>query len=220
MKYSSITLAAVALVSVGFGIFCRVEPAKSQTHDATNRAPAVVERTEPESIDEVAALRAEVRALGAEVARLREQINSPVAAPKTAQGLAVDPQPTRGSVSREEQETERHALMTKVEDNFNRQPRDAKWASDTTAAIKDTLNAEEDLRSAGAQVDCRSQSCRVELEEASPGKLSKSLRHMMRQLGEPLPKMSVEYTDRGNGRTNIVVYMDRAADDPVADAKN
>jgi hypothetical protein len=160
----------------------------------------------------VAALRGDVAMLRAEIAEARGQA-SQAASVRTGEPTAEPHAPAvRSRASLAEYEAARRAEIQQVETDFENQPRDSRWATTATTAIQEGLRTDDALSSAHTKVDCRSRSCRVELVEDAPGKLSESLRPLLSRLGGTFPASTLDYENEAGGQRKIVVYLDSQLD--------
>jgi hypothetical protein len=164
------------------------------------------------NLADLAALKEEVDSLKAEVLALRHQLpaqSSPV--PTRADGPTAPDVRSDPSVQEEEAAT-RQAQLAKVDAAFRRQTIDQSWSATTTSAIHEVLNTE----GGGLQaenIDCRSSSCRVELHDDGTGRLTKSLPILAQQLAGSMPTVTANTIPRGDGTSNVVLYMSRESDD-------
>jgi hypothetical protein len=159
--------------------------------------------------------------LNAQVSALREQMAENQASPSADAG-AVDPEPgpaRRDPAERAQQETEWHAHMMEVDSDFQSEAMDPRWASSTASAVQRTVNASDAMRGNMRSVECRSQTCRVELDDDGSGAMSKELPIFVQQFAETLPSVQADRIDDGSGRTTMVLYMARndSAQSPTAE---
>lgn len=98
---------------------------------------------------------------------------------------------------------------------FENEPRDRSWSSVATTEIQAHL-ADEDVKLTGVSVDCRSQSCRVEVPSVGSGDVVKGLPMLIHRLGPTLPNTVAEQGKSADGNPSTVIYMFRGA--PPAEA--
>jgi hypothetical protein len=152
-------------------------------------------------------LREEVALLRRDVADLREQL-----AHISGQSVAtVDaPNPRTDAVARQQaQETER-ARIASSESAFRGERSDSRWSQATAATIQAALGQTDDsIRSQVRSIECRSQSCRVEINAGANGALAQNLPLIVAQLGSSLPHVTAGQIDQGDGRQATVLYLSR-----------
>ena len=158
---------------------------------------------------ETAALRARMARLDAELSALREQVGED-RAPANTDTSAANPEPApRDPAVIAEQAREWRAHMTEVDANFQREARDPRWASSTASALQSGLHASDTMRDKVRSVECRSQTCRVEITDDGSGAMAKDLPMFVHQLAETLPSMQADQIDDGNGNRTVVLYLSR-----------
>jgi hypothetical protein len=193
---------AVVLIAaiVGFQYFGRA--AKARSSDA--RPPA--ERDElAEMKREVGALRGEVRATALHTQLGNFALQQAPGSEPAASGQAVEAEPP---LSPEESELRREEQMTRIASSFQAEVRNPDWSrkveGEIAAAMKD-----DKIRLTAKSVDCRSKSCRIELEQGDPAAQGKGMPLLANHLAASLPDgMSHEESD-GHGGSNTVFYFFR-----------
>jgi hypothetical protein len=181
------------------------------------RATAVVPVTpyaaKPEArLDEIAAMREQIAALRAEISSLRGQ-RTLQTSPAQADAKAGDDLRSN-ALARAEAARNRQMEMAAVESAFRREAVDTKWSANASAAVQQALNSGE---AAGAQlgsVECRSDTCRVEIADNGSGQLAKSLPLVAQQVAETFPTITVNNVEQGNGASAMVLYMSRQSAQP------
>ena len=162
-------------------------------------APAIAEDPILRLSREVAQLRHEVSDLRLQVAR------GPNAAPPATAATPADrsdPQ-TRAEAARAEQQR-----LASSEQAFRSQQVDARWSQGATASVRAALGeVDEGLRNQVRSVECRAQSCRVEISPDAGGALMRDLPVLVNRLGSALPNVTAGQVDQGDGRQATVLYM-------------
>jgi len=224
MKAAIFVVVAATLASLGYAwsVHYGRKPALGSGVAAVSGESASGEIEASPTSSELAELRGRVAALKTEIAELRGQVKSK---PDAGAALPQTSVPARNAGSRDlqamaEQEAARHAAMAGVDAAFQRQVLDPDWAGKASSVVQQALNTDEVLRAAGGKVECRSRTCRVEIVEVAPGNLTERLRPLLSQVGETLPRSTVDYVDEGGGRTRIVVYLDRDVAPQGANGRN
>jgi hypothetical protein len=105
--------------------------------------------------------------------------------------------------------------MENVKKSFLNESRDASWSSATHDAILDALDGNK-LRDALASVECRSQTCRVEIADKG-NETSMKMPLVALKLARALPKVEYDLVDDGGGHQSTVLYMSRYDDPAPAD---
>jgi len=165
-------------------------------------------RTPPLSADAgLGDLRQEVTLLRREVRDLREQVGRIPGAREVAVNV---PDPRTDAVARQEaQQAERLRIAT-TEAAFQGERGDPRWAQGTTAAIQSALTQVDDAaRGQVRSIECRSQSCRVEINAGATDSFTQELPQVIAQLGQSLPHVTAGQIDQGDGRQATVLYLSR-----------
>lgn len=158
------------------------------------------------SAETFAALRREVGMLRSEVREMREQISR---MPGAAQAAAAPPDPRVDPVAREEARQADRQRIASAEATFQAERRDARWSQDQATAIRSLLTQAGDGMSAQLRsVDCRSQSCRVEL--ASSGAVGGlDVPMLLTRLNGGLSHVTAGQVEQGDGTQTTVLYLSR-----------
>ena len=229
MKLPRVLLATAALLSTGIYFTYRIVespgegPAAAtvvaQHSSATNAGllTSPLLSTSPDSrnpegkADDMAALREEVAFLRAEVSSLRRQM------PRQTQAN-TDTQATDNSrtdpTARAEAERSYQKQMAAVESAFRNEKTDTKWSISAASVVQQALTSDESMRPNIGNVECRSNTCRVEITDDGSGGLSKSLPMFAQQVGQTFPTMTVNNIDQGNGVSSMVFYLSRNGPQP------
>jgi hypothetical protein len=219
MNFRHATLIAVPLLGAAMYLtYLQLQPSEDMPHhsDAVSVDHSAVTRIpggQGTTLADLAALQGEVDSLRAEVLALRHQLPAqaspvpPRADGPTAPDVRSDPN------AREEEAAERQAQLEKIDAAFRRQTVDQSWSANTTSAIHEVLNSTEGGGLQAENIDCRSSSCRVELHDDGTGRLSKSLPIVAQQLAGSMPTVTANTIPRGDGTSNVVLYMSRESDD-------
>lgn len=161
----------------------------------------------PQSGIDNAVLSAQLGALVGEVARLKEQLAAQSAAPDMDAGGATAGAVEPPAKSVEEAKEEWHAHMTEVEADFNAEQPNPGWANETKSLIAREVDSEPALRDAVRKMECRSQSCRLELAESGSAEVEQAIPLLLHKLGVTLPVSKSEVVDEGGGKLVRVVYL-------------
>jgi hypothetical protein len=156
-----------------------------------------------------------------EVARLSEQITAFDLWRRTPSRTATEvshgrepesaPDPrsepaTRTTVARERQ----HQMMV-VEANFRQEPADSRWAFEAEAAIQEAIANDNMGQNTLLDLECRAQTCRVELAATDPGEFAKAIPLVLLQLAPTLPHSTMHYSTDNAGGNTIIMYLTREA---------
>ena len=170
----------------------------------------------------IAALKAEVALIRVEVTALQRWIRAqqrvatvvtPGRADDSARELRNDP------AARAAAERERQQQMEVVETNFRQEAADARWSFEAEGVVQTILASDEIVQNTLLGLECRSQTCRVELADDDTGELAKALPLLLQQLGQTLPSATANYVDDGNGGKIMILYMSREANEPPRHGK-
>jgi hypothetical protein len=160
-----------------------------------------------ESRADAPSLQAQVVALRREVQELRQQVARWPGAAAVAQdtrSLRSDPQ-ARAEMERAEQNR-----VATSEAAFQNEVRQPQWSQRTAQDVRATLaEADPALRHLVRSVDCRSQSCRVEISPGASEEAQQNLPITLARLAGSLPNVSAGQIDQGDGRMATVLYLSR-----------
>lgn len=178
----------------------------------------VVTRTDDK---EVAQLVQQVQELQGRLTSLRSQMTQldsgaahavPTRDAKPVEQLSVEEQRA--------QDRERlHTYMAGVEQSFANEKVDAGWSTATASKVGATFDGDEVLKSVARTVECRSQTCRVQIEDDGSNSLARRMPFIAIGLADTLPTISAEHIEHGNGRGAMVLYMSSQRSTPPTAAK-
>jgi hypothetical protein len=158
--------------------------------------------------DTLDALRQEVALLRADVHDLREQMARLQGGTRPAAPAAADPR--TDPLARQEAQQAERLRVASSESAFQGERRDARWARDATAAIQSSFaQADDALRAQVRSIDCRSQTCRVEIGSAAAAALGQQLPGILSALGASLPHVTAGEVDQGDGSRATVLFLAR-----------
>jgi len=108
--------------------------------------------------------------------------------------------------SRAEDTEQRHAFMADLAQLFHDERLDPTWSAATESRILATFDADPALRDLAHSVDCRAQTCRVDIHEGDREGLADRLPLLALGLGDILPRIATERVSLGAGNS-LVVYL-------------
>ncbi len=152
--------------------------------------------------EEVASLRAEFRALRHQMAGQGESVPSG-ADSQPAPDVRHDPN------ARAEAARQRQVEIEAVDAAFRKQAIDPTWSANTASILREVLNSEEVGGMQANNIDCRSDSCRVELQDDGSGRLGKSLPIFALQLAGQMASITASSIPQTDGSSTMVLYMSR-----------
>jgi len=208
MKRIMLTLGSgVALVAGLVGVQYWLRPARPA------QAAAASVAAEPRDISallsEVQALRGEVRTASAQT-----QLLQSAARERQPEGARaddrLDPEPTdeERAQAKAAEEQRREQYLVQLGRAFNNEVVDRSWSTAVTAQLEAALKAD-DVQIAPKSVECRSSSCRLELENEDASASKKGFPLMLNRVGGALPNTIAHQESDGRGGTSTVVYMFR-----------
>jgi len=109
-----------------------------------------------------------------------------------------------------------HAYMADVAQAFRNEAVDTAWATRAASRVSAAFESDEALRGVARTVECRRQTCRVELADDGSNSVSRRLPYILIGLADVLPHASADQVDQGNGRSSMVLYMSNAPNAPSA----
>jgi hypothetical protein len=98
--------------------------------------------------------------------------------------------------------------MDGVEQSFRREVSDQNWAMGTRASIEAAMQTKS-VQLQARSVECRSETCRVELSDEDSPATQESLEHLPQAVGDTLPTMQIARTDDATGH-HTILYLSRA----------
>jgi hypothetical protein len=209
MKRSRSFLAVVAVIALGLCVALyravRVS-AEPSAEPAAARPPVAAPAAESAQVGE----------LRQEMFRLRHQVAS------QEMRMAADPAnakvaPDNGPEARAEAERKRKEYVAGIDAGFRKEARDPQWAAATTSTVQSALAADDGLRASVRGVECRSQTCRIEIADDGSGKLGKALPMFVHTVGQALPTTTGDRVpDASGGGSTMVLYMSRNATFPAS----
>lgn len=208
MKSSVLVALGGAVVAIGCATLLTQALGESpaREHDAVTAAatpPATPVTPEVLRVrGEVAALRAQVAGLDARE-RGAPAPSEPPREPTREEKLAAD-------------EDLHAAYLAQVEDAYQRDPADPAWSASTTTRVWATIRELDFLRDAARSVECRSRSCRIEVDDDGTGVLHKNLPVFGQQFADILPVLSGRPVRGEDGRQRMVLYLMEADQRPPA----
>jgi hypothetical protein len=197
---------ALALFAIALAIMAYTAP-----RTTASAARIATPRIAPSSPDQSARLAAQVEEL--------QQCLTALKAPLVAQQNALRVQ--RAAVAGdakppdiESVEAQRRAdaerleeYMEGVHQSFANEKVDAGWSSRVTSRVASTFEGDEMLRNISHTVECRQQTCRVQIDDDGSGRLSGRLPLLTLPLADVLPQVSAEHIEQPDGRGAMVLYM-------------
>ena len=172
-----------------------------------NSGPASMPSISPSSA-ELDELREQVSALRRELAELR---GASVRAPANGfdEATVRDPRAARSAAQVDAMQAERLRVV-QAESAFRAEPSDARWSTGMAVTVRNTLSeAGGDSAAQVGSIECRSQTCRVELSGDVSGTSPPDLLMLVGRLGQSLPHAAFGQIDRGDGRPVTVMYLTR-----------
>lgn len=213
-RQSLLTVAFIGLLAAA-GLALR-EPVTRALARPARPAAAVRAEVDPTS--------REVRELGTQVQALRAQVELLQAAlvhqstgtKPTAEDRTTAPEgwdaPT--ALSPEESSALRAAHLAEVETSFRNEARTAAWASERRSEIQAAAKGRAFEHALG-DVECRTDTCRVEVTDNRTSDFAKDLPVFLQKLGAALPTVEAAHFPRSDGSIKLVLYMSRLSAAPA-----
>lgn len=199
---------ALAVAGASWSTMHRPDARVSSSEGADTRAPGSVTHSPPQSDP----MRAEVDELRREMALLKsvvaERSRASTQPTFSAQSAKAEPVSDADVSSQADDEQRFFDHVATVAASFSSETRDQTWANEVGIALESAL-ATEELKSLSLQsIDCRTKTCRVEIDEDA-SVLAGALPHLALQMAGTLPNMVSQRTERQNGSATVVLYMSR-----------
>lgn len=175
-----------------------------------------VARTES-GMGDIAALKQEVSRIDSEISSLRQQLFSlSTDIKKNAQHAESESLAGEGKKKAVDMEHQKEnadkahqARLDALESSFRNEREDPRWSSATLSMLQSTVNNDEGLRASTRHIECRSKTCRVEISDRAPEKVSESIGALMKQAEQTLPSISASQVDEGDGTLTTVLFLSR-----------
>jgi hypothetical protein len=103
----------------------------------------------------------------------------------------------------------RKELLAAVAASFSREARDQRWSNDVTESVRVILGGDEFAGVSLQHIDCRTRTCRIELQDGDSGHLPMTLPMLAVQMAGSLPNMLVDYVDQPDGKKTAILYLSR-----------
>lgn len=154
--------------------------------------------------DDAAQLRRQVVSLQREVDALWRRVGRDEAKVDASASPRHDP------AARAEAENAERLRSAQVESTFQREVRDERWSAPTAASVQRAL-AEDGgtLREAVRSIECRAQTCRVEINDDGTGPSAAMMPVFINRMASVLPTVAGAQVDQGNGSMATVLYLSR-----------
>lgn len=155
----------------------------------------------------LADLMQQVQLLRREVADLRLKVSR---LPGVTDAEPHPPDPRSDSVALEQYRQVERLRVASAETAFRNQADDPRWSQSAAASVRTALGqAHDSMRNQVRSIECRSQTCRVEINAGPGDPAALDLPVVIARLGQVLPNVTAGQVDQGNGRTATVLYMSR-----------
>lgn len=114
-------------------------------------------------------------------------------------------------VDLEEARRQSEALMrghlSVVAASHGSEARDQRWSNEVGASLQAAFSTEELAGTAVQSIDCRTTTCRIEMQDDGSGDLPAKLPMLAVQMAGSLPNMIAERIDQPDGKMSLVVYL-------------
>ena len=164
-------------------------------------------------------VRSDVRLLEAELMALRRELSQRQSAgadvqPRIPTGVDVgekhtgpDPLARTEALADAERRFEDHTVQ--IAANFSNELRDPRFAIGAGEALRTMLDSEEFASMPVQNIDCRSATCRVEINDDGSGVVSQVLPMLAVRMAETLPNIVAQRLEQSNGRATMVLFMSK-----------
>jgi len=180
-------------------------PSGDRAKLGTSRAMPKAENDATQSVER---LRTEVALMRNQVLALSERASDPraiAAEPPTASDQPSTPATVQSQ--REESARRWKEHMAQVAADFEREPVDQDFMILNKAAVDRTIQSDPVILAATRKVDCRSHTCRVEMQTSRSGQVDRQLLPFLQSVGRTLPKVQVDHFDADDGQKTVVLYL-------------
>jgi hypothetical protein len=125
-----------------------------------------------------------------------------------ANGEAGHEPPLSVAEQRAAEEQKQRARMEAVEEAFRKEVFDQNWARETRGSVEVAMQTE-NVHLQARSVECRSQTCRVELADDESPAIQAGLENLPQAVGGTLPLMQIARTDDAAGH-HTILYLSHA----------
>jgi hypothetical protein len=202
--------AILGVVAIGSAATFLTTSGKSHSQRARQSAAVVEKGASGDSENDATTRRlaTQVAALQLQVAQLNAAAAAapPSANPPKGEG-AEEPEPSL-TERRAAEEQKQRARMEAVEEAFRKEVSDQNWAPSARGSVEAALLAE-NVRLQARSIECRSETCRVELAEEDSRATQARLEDLPQLIGATLPVMQVARTDDASGH-HMILYLSRS----------
>ena len=207
-----VMLVGAAVVGVSYILAMqRVNPSEPETQPTDPGEPVTslnAAQQLPRAARPDAQTERELTQLAQTVAKLKTEL----AAMHGEKQPAAVPAESNATVKTPDQEQAEHdEYMAGIERAFEQEPRNDKWAAETTQRLRKTLDSEPTMLAALRGIECRSSSCRMEIHDDGSATFSEELPLMVHELGAVLPEARFTHSELGGGAQLHVLYMSKSA---------
>ncbi len=209
----------VGAIGLGAGIHAYIahETLRSTTRGPTPGEPRESDQAPNENSDSLERLHSRVEALANELTILRQQHVTPVLAEASSVTPTAPSPPSRRNpedVARHREVL--HEQMADVEAEFRGERRDPIWATTAESTIAEATAKNELIGGTSKNVECLSNTCRVEIDVQNQMDIRRGLSTLTMRLADRFAGGKVDYVDELNGRHTAVLYMFRSLGNPGA----
>ena len=220
MKLPHATLIAIPMLGIVFYSTCLLLKPSEDSNSGVSavrvrplQSPVAIERGEVANVDDIAALREEVASLRAQISMLRRHMPTQPETTPPRTGHETDADVRSDTLARAEAAREQEARIATVDAAFRKQAIDPTWSAGTSSAIQNALRSDQVGGVQAQNIDCRSDTCRVELHDDGSGSLSKSMPMLAQQLAGTLPTATANTIAEPGGGSTVVLYLSRQAEE-------
>ncbi len=155
------------------------------------------------------ALRAQVAGLEMRLAALSKEVSD-----QKNQAAVADESSAASSATAEETIEHDRVVwqdhMKEVAAAFQSELRDQTWAQSHTAFLQERLTADQLMRGALRNIDCRSTTCRLDMVDDRKGGFDRGLPAFLQKLGATFPSGQASTIDNPDGTRSVSVYLSTA----------
>lgn len=177
---------------------------------ATVSLPVVAQGSAADDCPRCARLEKQVENLQQKLTALQTQLASQQSSPAAQRIIAAaEPHTDLNDIeaARAADAEQQRAYVEGIAQSFNHEKTNSAWAGYVSNRVNAAMSTDEAFRDIGHKVECRQQTCRVELDDDGSGNLSRRLPFVALGLADVLPSAAVAPINRDSGRNTMVLYM-------------
>lgn len=198
--------AGIAVVAIAVAIATHLNPRAATSPPARSETSQTNDRDVTRLSEQVGALARQLTALQSQLAQ-QGQAASKQSQEGAKKEMEAPTDPKEIEAIRAADAERRRTFIAGLAQSFAEEKTDVRWAGYASSQISAAFEGDATLRAFAHKIDCRTQTCRVEITDNSGGQLSSRLPLLALGVASVLPSIAADRVDQGNGAGTMVLYM-------------